>query len=136
MTTRKRRPQHDDDDDRPPSFSQVWKVALSVVTGVMTLAVAGLGSWVWSTNNSLTNVISATNSNTDTAKSLIARMDREQEVNSAQAATLAALQVQIGSIQTAQVSAVGTIAERVRSLEQQNMWRDRLGGNSSAGKGR
>ena len=113
------------EDERSPSFNSVWKTLLTVFTGVMTAAVLALAAWVWNTNGALSSALSAAGSNTEAIKTLTARADHEQETVGAHAATLATLQVQITNAQTIGVSNNATLAERVRSLEQQNIWRDR-----------
>lgn len=131
MTTKRKPPSEDG-----PSFSAVWKWLTGIASVVVGAAFLGVFGWAWSIANDLTKLTSAMESNTDSIKALGSRVDHLQEIDTSQTATLATVQAQISNAQSNQAASAISLSERIRAMEQQQMWRDRMQPQQQQPRGR
>lgn len=101
-----------------PTFGSVWKVVIGVFSGVATIAIAAMFTWLWNTNNAITSLVAAAESLAKVQTAIESRVDRGADIIATHAAQLAVL-----------AANNQTLSERLRSMEQQQMWRERLRDN-------
>lgn len=130
MTARKKPSR---DDDGGPSFRSVWNWFTGIASVVVGAAFLGVFGWAWSLQNDMTKMIGAVANNADSVRALTqadaginARIDRLQDVDTAHTAGLATVQAQVGNLQNTQATSAISLSERIRAIEQQNMWRERM----------
>lgn len=112
--------------DGSPTFGAVWKVFMMVCTGAASIALTAMFGWVWAMQNSMTKLTAAMDSNTDAIKIEGARIDELNKTDTSHTAALATLQAQIANTQANQAASAISLSERIRAIEQQNMWRERM----------
>lgn len=130
-----------------PSFSVVWRWLMGVFSGAMVLLMGAAMTWLWNTQGSLTTLTSAVSSNAESIRTVTSLLDRLQQSDAQQAATLAAVQVQLTNNQTNSTAANITLSARIEStrselaarldnMEKEARWRDRFSQQPAAKGGR
>lgn len=113
MVTRKNKTQSEDDG---PSFARVWKLASTIFAGAASVAILAVVAWAWNLNSALAVLTGAVESNTKAIDWANTRLDRQADVIADHTARLAV-----------QAAANVTTAERVRGMEQEQRWKERIG---------
>ena len=120
-----------------PSFSVVWKGMMGVFSVVMAAAMIAAFTWMWNMQDSNTKLTLAVSNNLDAIKSLTTAVERLQQSDSTQAATLATVQVQMTNNQTNASAANITLSARIEStrselaarldsIEREARWRSNM----------
>src|SRR5262245_12213531 len=136
MATRKRRVivprQRSGNGGAEITFGTALKWMAGIGSALTVAAFSFLGAWIWNTSETVTKHQAAIESLTKANESQDKvsdvqgqRIDRVSEAVVNHGAALATIQVQITAAQTASATAQAATNERVRQIEQQQMWRER-----------
>ena len=97
--------------DTGPSFGSVWKLAINIFAGAMTIAVCAVFAWAWNISSDVNSMKKDIEINTRNNTSQDSRIGQVENTVADHTARLAV-----------QAAAVVTAGERLRSIEQQDRW--------------